>query len=332
MKLVSYGHAYVGTGWAAGGETTLHDLLAYLVQRGWDAEFILSEPARNGAEDQIIDGVKVRAYTDNQQPNRAIAGADLVISHLGGAQRSSIIAKNNKVPSVHVIHNDDPYTLGMSKHANFLIYNTEWILREFRNRKCIRPPGMVVRPPVNPENYLCRSTRKFITCINLADGTLHYDKGPKTFYEMAKRFPDEQFLGVQGAYGTQDLRSLPNVTLMDHTDDIKKAYRLSKVILSPSQYESYGRVPIEAACSGIPTVSSRATGFLESGIPVLNAEFGDYDAWEKALSEVLSNYQTYSKQAKVAAHTTWKRSEVELNDFGDEMLSLATAYRRNRWR
>lgn len=335
MKIVSYGHAYVGTGWSAGGETTLHDLLSYLSRRGHDVTFILSEPARNGRDSFVLDGVQVCAYRDDSQPNRAIATADLVISHLGGAQRSSIIAKRYRVPSVHLIHNDQPYTMMMSRHAQYLVYNTNWVLEKFRDRRLWggrydRPPGIVVHPPVNPENYTVRSSRKYITLVNLSDGTDgHYDKGSKVFYALAERFPDEQFLAVKGAYGHQDIRNLPNVAVMEHTEDIREAYRKTKIILSPSKYESYGRVAIEAACSGIPSLSSDADGFKEHGIPAFYAPHDSIEPWVDNLNAVLLNTKTFAKSAKQAAHQLWDKSQGELESLERDLVVLANHWKRN---
>lgn len=332
MKIVSYGHAYVGSGWSAGGETTLHDLLSFLAGRGWDVEFVMSEPCKNGKNDYIIDGVQVRAYTDHRQPIGRIATADLVVSHLGGAQRSSIIAKNNGVHSVHVIHNDHPYTKAMARHASYLIYNTEWVLGSFRDSRVPRPAGMVVHPPVNPKNYKVRSSRQHITCVNLSDGSEgHYDKGSKMFYALAERFPEEKFLGVIGAYGQQDVRTgYPNVTFMEHTQDIREAFRKTKIVLAPSKYESYGRVPIEAACSGIPTISSLAQGFKESAVPVHYADYQDVDGWETHLRDVLDHYSIHSTNAKRAVESIWDKSQQELDEFEQVMISLASQRRTRR--
>lgn len=332
-RAVAYAHAYPGTSFAAGGETTLHDLLTPLVADGWDVDLVLSQRSKNDRGDYTIDGVRVHDYTDKQQPNRMIPSADVVISHLGGAQRAGIIARGNKIPSVQVIHNDLDYTKAMARHAQFLVYNTEWVLESFRNSRHVRPPGMVVHPPVDPAKYRVRSKRKYITLVNLSDGDGGpYDKGSRMFYEMAKRFPEEQFLGVIGAYGHQDIREMPNVTIVPNDDDIKKYYAQTKIVLSPSNYESYGRISVEAACSGIPSITSLAPGFREHGVASHLVDYLDTDGWERAIRSVLDYYSLYSRQAKAKASALWKQSQRELSEYVAALDGLANSKRARQGR
>lgn len=333
MKVVAYVHAYPGSGFMAGGETTLHDLLKTLVVAGHDVELILSEAKTDGStNDYVIDGVQVRAFTDVKQPNRAIPSADLVISHLGGSQRASLIARQHGVPSIHLIHNDLTYTKVMSKHAQYLVYNTLWVLDSFRKSGIDRPPGMVVRPPVDPTSYLVDSERTHITLVNLADGDGGpYDKGPGMFYKMAERFPEEKFLGVVGAYGNQDIRrDYPNVEFMDNTEDARNFYRRTKVVLSPSNYESYGRISLEAACSGIPSITSKAPGFVEHAVGYRLVDYRDVDGWETALRSLLrpTTYDSASIEAEQKALALWEQSKRELEEFVSECERVARTLRK----
>jgi glycosyltransferase involved in cell wall biosynthesis len=251
-----------------------------------------------------------------------------VISHLGGAQRASIIAKGAGVPSIHVVHNDADITKVHARHAQYLVYNTHWVLESFRASQSYRPPGMVVRPPVDPSKYETETSRRYITLVNLSDGSgwVNYDKGPKVFYELAKRFPEEEFLGVIGAYGNQDIRTdYPNVTFMEQTGDARDFYSQSKIIISPSGYESYGRISVEAAASGIPSITSTAPGFLEHQVGYRRVDFRDVDGWEDALRSLLKprNYSSASKKAKLKSAELWKQSQRELQEFVAECERVA---------
>ena len=280
---------------------------------------ILSKPKVDGTtNDYVIDGVKVRAFTDHKQPNRIIPSADLVISHLGGAQRSSIIARQSGIPVIQVIHNDLPYTMAMARHAQFLVYNTAWVMDSFCNSRHVRPPGIVVRPPVDPSKYRVESTREYITLVNLADGEGGpYDKGPEMFYYLAQKFPEQKFLGVVGAYGNQDIRDVANVTIVPNTEDIREVYSKTKIVLSPSNYESYGRISVEGACSGIPSITSEAPGFLEHSIGFARVPYRDYSGWETALHLLLDSdtYGFASRAAEEAASQIWEKSQMELRSF-----------------
>ena len=45
--------------------------------------------------------------------------------------------------------------------------------------------------------------------------------------------------------------------VVDHTTDMRSVYAQTRVLLVPSVYESYGRVALEAAASGIPLTTLR---------------------------------------------------------------------------
>lgn len=324
MKCFVLCHAYPGSGFMAGGETTLHDLNVELVNDGWQVEVALSEKKTDGTEhDYVIDGVQVRAYRDQHQAINLARRADLLFGHLGQCHRLSLIGRQLKKPVVHLVHNDLDYTKGIARIATYMVYNTDWVLESFRKSATVRPPGVVVHPPVNPEKYKVRSKRKYITLVNLADGDKGpYSKGPDVFYEMAKRFPNEQFLGVRGSYGSQDIREMDNVTIVPNIDDIREYYRETKLVISPSNYESYGRISIEAAASGIPSVTSLAPGFREHGMAARMVDYRDYDGWETAIAEVLGNYKSECKTAREKSAALWQKTEGELQVFCGDMRSL----------
>jgi glycosyltransferase involved in cell wall biosynthesis len=220
----------------------------------------------------------------------------------------------------------------MSRHATRLVYNTLWVADSFRNSGIPNSRGILVRPPCDPEKYLVASERRYCTLVNLTDGkTQKYSKGPGMFYELAKRFPEEQFLGVLGAYGHQDVREdYPNVTFMENTADAREFYSKTKIVLSPSNYESYGRISVEAAISGIPSITSTAPGFTEHGIAASMVDYRDCGGWEAALRE-LQNPEVYaleSKRAQTKAFALWERSEQELEDFVRMCHVTATTQRK----
>jgi glycosyltransferase involved in cell wall biosynthesis len=145
---------------------------------------------------------------------------------------------------------------------------------------------------------------------------------------MARRFPEEQFLGVKGAYGNQMVVDLPNVTIIDHSDDMKAVYKQTKLLLCPSKYESYGRVAIEAAASGIPSVVSTAQGFAESAISPWNLSPRDYDQWENAIQTVLSQPSLFGSQARTRLDELWLQSQSEIEAFLHQMEQLASLKRK----
>lgn len=297
--IVAYVHAYVPTH-NAGAETTLHDVLKSLVAEGWKAQVVIKAQRMNaylGQYEQlpeyVIDGVEVIPSTHKSTVVNYIAGADVTISHLECSERTHLLSKAYKIPTIHLVHNTHPLTVQWSASADALVFNTEWI----RNDKAFESwsgPSMVLNPPVDPSQYA--TTRgKSVTLINLWE-----DKGSRVFYELARRNPTIPFLGVKGGYGEQVIEELPNVEIMKHGPDMKAVYGKTKVLLMPSKYESFGRVGIEAAASGIPTIAEPTPGLKESlGEAGTFVDRRDIDAWNEALRDVLKPAK-YGKLSKLA--------------------------------
>lgn len=315
MKFLSYTDYYQGSGHNGGAETTLHDFMRRLRLEGHKTTALLGKPTPNGEGSYVLDGVLVQDFGSKKDPEYIIPTMDCVVSHLGQAARASIIGRRAGVAAVQLVHNDQLYCIEYAeRYADLAILNTDWVRPKYSNVR----QTVVLHPMVDPKRYSVDSTREYITLINLCmpndDIKLSYDKGALTFYEMARRFPKERFLGVKGGYGDQYIPAdLPsNVTIMEHSDNVLDVYRKSKVILTPSKYESFGRVPLEAACSGIPAVVSETDGLREAmGYSARFAPYGNYDEWEAGLSEVLESYDDYSYLAAKRAASCWRRTFLE---------------------
>ena len=130
------------------------------------------------------------------------------------------------------------------------------------------------------------------------------DKGAHVFYELARRFPAQKFLGVEGSYGEQIIRTdLPNVEWVAHVPGHlmrERVYARTKVLLMPSVYESYGRTAVEAMVSGIPVIAHPTLGLREALADAgTYAHRDDIDAWQNALRGVLNpdGWRTASQKA-----------------------------------
>lgn len=312
--IVAYVHAYVPTH-NAGAETTIHDLLRYLVSKGWDATVVIKHPnsfvAAKVEPEYYIDGVHVVPSVDKRTLLHYVPKADVTISHLECSERTHIVSQKYSIPSIHLVHNTHHLTVKWMQHATALVINTDWIANEPAFDAWTKPK-MVVNPPVNPDEY--RTTHgKSVTLVNLWE-----DKGGKVFYELARRMPDTPFIGLKGGYGEQIIEDLPNVTIIEHTPDIKSVYGRTKVLLMPSSYESFGRVGVEAMASGIPVLAEPTPGLKESlGDAGTFADRRDVDAWEKALRSMLTpaKYGKLSKAALAQSEALKERRELQLDTF-----------------
>lgn len=331
MKILSYTHAYVGSGHNAGAETTLHDVMRHLKANGNEVSALLSKPCKDGSGSYVVDGIRVQAHSSKQDPFLYIPASDLILSHLECASRAYLIAKTHGKPCVQLVHSnvDWAVTLGR-KYADILVYNTEWIKGYYEDQG-VSVPSVVLHPIVEPKRYSVPTTREYITLINLSNGKEpFYDKGYRTFYELAKRFPNEKFLGVEGAYGEQHIEDAPNVTFLKHTDNILEVYRRSKIMLMPSERETYGRVSVEAACSGIPTIASDTLGLREADCSYDYLPYMAFDQWEDSLKLMLDDYDFAASEAREAAWRQWQRSKEEIPLFVKEMERLGGGSNQRR--
>jgi glycosyltransferase involved in cell wall biosynthesis len=85
--------------------------------------------------------------------------------------------------------------------------------------------------------------------------------------------PRQGFLFVVGAYGRQVRPRLANVQVIPPVawDRMREAvYARTRVLLMPSEYESYGRCGVEAAHAGVPTIA-HPTG-VTPGVALITVE------------------------------------------------------------
>ena len=124
-------------------------------------------------------------------------------------------------------------------------------------------------------------------------------------------------LAVIGGYGPQDVRELPNVEVVPNVPGQRmrdEVYARTKILLMPSEYESWGRVGLEAMCSGIPVVAHPTLGLREAlGGAGLFVHRDDVAGWRAALND-LADPITYGMWASAAVQ---RAREVERQSLAD---------------
>ncbi|WP_416672246.1 glycosyltransferase family 4 protein [Egbenema bharatensis] len=124
----------------------------------------------------------------------------------------------------------------------------------------------VILPFFELENYRTSNRqRKYITFINLVR-----EKGASIAIEVARQLPQEKFLFIKGKWIYSDAiqnsflkqaAELPNVTIWEHQNDMRKVYAVTDILLVPSQYEeTFGRVIVEAQVNEIPVIAANVAG------------------------------------------------------------------------
>jgi glycosyltransferase involved in cell wall biosynthesis len=303
---------------------------------------LLSRELPGVLEDYTVDGVSVKRFRDKGDPFVEFPTADLLFCHLDTTERTVILGKQLGKPVVQMVHNDNPYTRGyLGLGAQLAVYNTHWVRESLLaqddlispvgspgviswrvSRDFSKVPSVVLHPPVSAPLYRTTGPRNRVTLVNLWDGDgERCGKGPGVFYELAREFPDIPFLGVRGGYGDQDVRKLKNVKVMDNVSDMREVYSQTKILLMPSRYESFGRVAIEAAASGIPTIASPTQGLIEAlGVGGLFAKLTELGRWHKLVKNLYKDPDFYYDAVWYARERSdyWaKETSQELQDFCD---------------
>lgn len=286
----------------AGAEWALHEMLRALVGRGHRATVWLTRwaPTREPYE---LDGVRVVPFSRGGSFASAMARSSIVVSHLESVPMAACLARGHGVPLVVVCHNTFDLTWQPMRDGSsaLAVVNSQWMLKVAEavfEHSPQRPGRMaVVRPPVWADDY--RTTRG--DCITLINCT--YTKGAGVLADLAKRMPDRKFLAVRGAYGHQQPPDLDNVIVLDEMPGRQMrdaVYARTRLLLMPSDYESWGRVGVEAMASGIPVLAHPTEGLTESlGRAGIFCDRGDVDAWQAAI-EALDDRDTYRAASRRA--------------------------------
>lgn len=301
LNVVARVHAYPPDH-NAGAEWALHEMLRALVVRGHQASVWLSTWSER-TEPYELDGVRVIPEAAGQDFPLAVTRAHALVSHLENVPLAADLARGHGVPLIVVCHNTfdltwEPLITGSTALA---VVNSEW-MREAAEaafgQGSVRPDRLlVVRPPVHAADYATKPG----DCITLVNCTA--TKGIGVLAELAKRMPARKFLAVLGGYGEQQPPDLDNVLVLDHMSGQRmrdEVYARTRILLMPSDYESWGRVGVEAMASGIPVIAHPTDGLRESlATAGIFADRDDIDAWQQAI-EALDDPVVYRAATRKA--------------------------------
>jgi glycosyltransferase involved in cell wall biosynthesis len=322
MRIVAYVHLYQPRH-NAGAEAMLHEILLELVNEyGHEAKVICMNPLGNEYQ-----GIELIEVNDERVPD-VLKWADVIFTHLDFTKRAARWSQRVKKPLVHLIHNDRQATFhGLTEYnSQLLVSNSQWIHDSLPKK--IKHLSTIVYPPTEPDRYRVEPTGDAITLLNMNEA-----KGGKVFWELARLMPDRKFIGVRGAYGEQiDYpKTLPNVTIYKNDPDVKKIYEQSRIIIMPSEYESWGRVAIEAASSGIPVIANPTPGLKESlgnaGVFADWTSIADFADAIKMLDDK-KIYNKHSKMLKERSVELYKEFKKQVAVLDERLDSLPRVRRR----
>lgn len=310
MKIVAITIDYPPARWI-GSEVGTHELLRVLVDAGHHVT--VACPTKRGA-DWTHDGIAVRPGP--KALHEELAGADVVIAHVEMGR----FLRRHQGPKIGVTHNGRR-NVAESLEAwqwDLLVHNAEATAQDLASsRRC---PWIVVHPPVRWKDWqVKRPGADAITLVNVTG-----EKGSDTFYELARRMPDRNWIGVLGGWGEPDVRDLPGVTIVPHGADMRAVYARTRILLMPSEHESWGRVAVEAMASGIPVLATDLPGPREAiGKGGVLIELDWVDEYQRQI-ELLDDPKTYEALSRAAAARAKKLDPAkQLEEFVQSVEALA---------
>ena len=259
----------------AGSEICLHRICKYLMSKGHEVKAVTRYP-----ENYEYEGIEVYSQKKDYKVchNNLWDWADLVFCQLSGTYYAMNKQRLNAKKVINFAHNNAGYPQVNIRKNVFTVYNSEQTKKELNYLQ----ETYVLYPPVNYRDFENVDTSKaeYITLINHNE-----NKGGQILIEIAKRMPHHKFMAVQGGYYHQIVDAkAKNIKYVGITDDIRKYLAMTKLLISPSDYDSYGMAQIEALCCNIPVIASDIPGFRESlSDSAIFVKRNDIDAWVEAI-------------------------------------------------
>lgn len=310
MKILAAVPLYPPTS-RVGAWLATHRCLAYLASLGHDVDVV---PYMHGMLrwDYDLDGVHVRpgaVLRDWPRP-------DLVVSHLGDNHEAASLATTDwGVPSVRFVHGSHPDNLPnlQAIPPDLTVFNSASLAAETG----WAGPSMVVHPSADTGTAVPGDR---VTLVNLTE-----QKGGILFWQLAKSMPDVAFLGVRGGYGQQVSNKAKNTTVIDMTEDMAHdVYAKTRVLLMPSERETWGMVGVEAMRCGIPVIAHPTPGLVESLGPAgIFVDRNDLPGWQQAIRRLMVKSE-WRRASNAALERAVQLAEVDhLPEFADRIEALA---------
>lgn len=235
----------------------------------------------------IRSGAEVRAATtgtsnrwefEGVQVTQDLTGCDVLVTHADMPRVGWV----HRIPKqVAVCHNLEAGVL-LSMHNNrfaLVVCNSDAMRAELEQRE--PQPYMVVRPPSPPQAGLSRG--ELVTVVNLNENKVG------RFWDIARVLPEQGFLAVLGGYGEQVIPAMvpSNVEVLEHVPQHlmgERVWSRTRLLLAPSERESWNMTASEALAYGIATVTTDHPGVRENlGDTATYVDRDDIDGWVAAI-------------------------------------------------
>lgn len=287
-----------------------HEYLAHLVRRGHHVD-VFVRLDRSAPVDEF-EGVRVGPSSNAHAMAAAVAMSDVVVSHLGDINRAADLAARYGKPNVRMAHGriDDPAVL---EGAALVVFNS----RNLASSVDCPAPAIVCRPPVFAERFATVPGDR-VTLINLSEA-----KGGELFWRLVHCSP-RKFLGVHGGYGVQYLGQAANAEVVTMTENMRDdVYGRTRVLLMPSERETWGMTGVEAMASGIPVIAHPTEGLVESlGDAGVFVDRADGQGWLDAIERLHDSDEWAAASALALARSAELDPTDDLNRFATAIEQL----------
>lgn len=319
MRIAVGSHFYVPRR-MAGSETAVHAALLALRQAGHSITVFATESG-GGYEHEGIEvveshGSKLRGDLERHQP-------DVVLGQHSQWATVAAYAGRAGIPSVIYAHNDYPETgVALLRSPTLVAYNSHHVRETL---SACSAPSVILHPPVTPSDH--RTTPgNAVTLVNPSG-----NKGAATFYAVAARMPETEFLAVEGGHGIQIFEQRPNVSFTPQTTAMREdVWARTRILLVPSEKESYGMVAVEALASGIPVIAHPTAGLLESlGDAGIFIDRDDTASWVSKIRE-LSDGRRWLAASRRAKRRSGEIERNRLRQLEDWVAAVELAHRVGR--
>lgn len=262
-----------------GSELALHAVLVDLAAKGHRVRAATTRDRRTS----IVDGVW-RGPMSQTGLEAAGREADVIVTQWMGTGPAIDLAAKTGTPVALYVHQPGFVDAWRKKlpAGSLVVWNAPTTAVD-----AWAGPSVVCRPvawaaeyetPRNPD-------RDAVLCVNLCAL-----KGGATLLAVARADPTRHFVAVQGYWQPPGERQIidrrqRNVEVLGRQRDLRPTYARTRVLMMPSKVESWGRVGVEAAASGIPVIAHPTPGLRDClGDAAIWVDRDDTAGWVAALA------------------------------------------------
>lgn len=122
-------------------------------------------------------------------------------------------------------------------------------------------------------------------------------------------------------------RGMPRgpVTYLDQVEDISQYYDAADLFILPTLYDPFSNACLEAACHGLPVITTTANGFAELMVPTQHGEVLENPADVEKLGEAIISWLSADKRTKTRDQIqTWARG-FSIKENVDKTLDVILA-------